>query len=163
MSLQGSSMQPDGAARVGDIRVFVIFDTEHDADLYRDLDEQSHDPDGRFSVVGASEGIGDSATSRDRLRRQLRAADQAVIICGEHAGDSPAMRSEIAIAIEEKTPYFMLWGRRDVMCTRPVGVSRHEGMYGWTDETLRDQFAYARRRSRTAAEARRLRRVVPGR
>jgi len=171
MSSQGPSMnprseastQPVGAAQVGDVRIFVIFDTEHDSDLYREIDEQSHGVGGGFSVIGASEATGSSAASRARLRRQIRAADQAVIICGEHTGDSPSMRTEIEIAIEERTPYFMLWGRRGVMCTMPAGVSRHEGMYGWTDETLRDQFAHARRRSRTAAEARRLRRVSPER
>ena len=45
-----------------------------------------------------------------------------IVICGEHTEASPGMSAEIRIAQEEKTPYFLLWGRRESLCTKPTGA-----------------------------------------
>ena len=47
--------------------------------------------------------------------------------------------AELRIAQEEQKPYFLLWGRRESMCTKPVGSKRDEGMYSWTREILQNQ------------------------
>jgi hypothetical protein len=47
--------------------------------------------------------------------------------------------TELRIAQEEQKPYFLLWGRRERMCTRPAGAKRDDSMYSWTWEILQDQ------------------------
>ena len=56
--------------------------------------------------------------------------------------------AELRIAQEEHTPYFLLWGRRDRMCTKPTGAKTSEGMYSWTSEFIEEQVALI---SRTAS------------
>ena len=63
------------------------------------------------------------------------------------------MSAEIRIAQEEKTPYFLLWGRRGAMCKKPIGAKSAEGMYNWTREILEDQVAFALRRARALAKS----------
>ena len=77
-----------------------------------------------------------------------------IIICGQHTDASQAMSVEIRIAQEEHTPYFLLWGRRAEMCTKPVGAKSAEGMYNWTWEILQDQVAIGHRRARALSEPR---------
>jgi hypothetical protein len=104
-------------------------------------------------VSGESEFVSTHDLWTDRARRRIREADEVIVICGEHSEASPGMRAEIRIAQEEKTPYFLLWGRRGAMCTKPIGAKPAEGMYNWTQEILEDQVAFALRRARALAKA----------
>jgi hypothetical protein len=150
------------AAQEGPVGVFVIFDAEHDRDLYELLRVQCASPGCEFSVIGGSQGSGDTEAARESVRRRIRKADQVIVICGEHAEASPQINTELLIAGEEQTPYFLLWGRRDVMCTKPIGAKRAEGIYGWTQQCLHDQIAFNLRSRDTDREARSLRRKPPG-
>ena len=47
----------------------------------------------------------------------------------------------------------MLWGRREVMCAKPVGAKPAEGMYSWTRQILQDQIAFAARKLQSDAAA----------
>ena len=49
-----------------------------------------------------------------------------VVICGEHTEASAPVSAELLIAQEERTPYFLLGGRRDSMCTKPNGAKPAE-------------------------------------
>lgn len=151
--------QSTGSSRKDGVRVFVIFDTEHDRDLYALLHAQSNSPGCGFSVIGGSKISSDIEVGRERVRSQIREADQAIVICGEHTDASASIHNELLIAIEEKRPYFLLWGRRGVMCTKPIGATRAEGMYGWSRQIMHDQIAFNLRQSSTDSEARSLRRV----
>jgi hypothetical protein len=55
------------------------------------------------------------------------------------------------IAQEERTPYFLLWGRRDIMCTKPIGAKSAEGMYSWTRQILQDRITLTLRKARADA------------
>ena len=72
----------------------------------------------------------------DGVRRRVRAADEVIVICGEHTAESDRMHAELRIAQEEQKPYLLLWGRRERMCSMPIGVARTAAMYTWTRETL---------------------------
>jgi len=144
--------------RVG---VFVIFDVEHDGDLYELLRVQSDSPGCEFSVIGGSKGSSHTEAERESLRRRIREADQVIVICGEHAEESPPIHTELLIARDEQKPYFLLWGRRDVMCTKPIGAKRTEGMYGWTQQCLHEQIVLNLRSRDTDREAKSLRRKPP--
>jgi len=61
------------------------------------------------------------------------------VICGEHTEESMSVSAELRIAQDEQKPYFLLWGRRASMCTKPVGAKNADGMFSWTWAILRNQ------------------------
>ncbi len=121
------------------VRVFVSFDLDHDLDLGDRLEAESRSGSG-FEISARSES---PSTDRweARVRRQIGEADGVIVICGEHTEDSAQVSAEIRIAQEEQKPYFLLWGRREVMCTKPAGAKPgdRDGMYSWTSTILHDQ------------------------
>ena len=129
-------------------RVYVSFDIEHDRELFERLLAESERSS--FSVQGRSElrlaFAADGWTNR--VRRRILESDEMIVICGEHTAASQCMGAELRIAQEEHTPYFLLWGRRGSMCTKPLGAKSDEGMYKWTQENVENQVAIALRRPR---------------
>ena len=89
--------------------------------------------------AGGSENVRDSETWRERVRSHVGSAAQVIVICGEHTEASPRIHTEFQIAVEEDKPYFLLWGRRELMCTKPMGAKPADGMYSWTGQFLDDQ------------------------
>jgi hypothetical protein len=135
-----------GALRVSKIQIFVSFDIEHDGELFKLLLAQSGDSSPGFEVLGGSERLTSADVWSESVRRRIRKADQMIVICGEHTGSSPSVSAELRIAREEQTPYFLLWGRREIMCTKPIGAKSTEGMYNWTRQILQDQITFTSRR-----------------
>jgi hypothetical protein len=132
-------------------QIFVSFDIEHDRELFEELRSQSNSSG--FAVLGCSERHTATDVWNERARRRIRNADQVIFICSEHTGASASMSTEIRIAQQEKTPYFLLWGRPEIMCTKPVGAKSAEGMYMWSPQVLQDQIAIASRSTRTGEVA----------
>jgi len=135
------------------VRVFVSFDPEHDGPLFEQLLAQSRLPASGFAVLGGSERVIGADVAGDRARRRIREADQVIVICSEHTGSSTRVTAELLIAQEEGVPYFLLWGRREIMCTKPIGAKPSEGMYSWTRQVLRDQISLVHRRAEADAAA----------
>lgn len=133
---------------MSDVRVFVSFDVEHDVDLGELLTEQSSRGGSGFLVSARSETGMVTDRWSDSTRRRIRDADQVIVICGEHTGKSVQVNSELRIAQEEKKPYFLLWGRREQMCTMPACVTRAECMYSWSWEILLQQISETLRNAR---------------
>jgi hypothetical protein len=131
------------------IQVFVSFDTEHDRELYELILAQSRTPGSRFTVSGGSERPSAEDVWSETVRRRIREADQVIVICGEHTEASASVGAELRITREEDTPYFLVWGRRGVMCTKPFGAKPAEGMYSWTRQILEDQIAFNLRNAGT--------------
>jgi hypothetical protein len=129
------------------IQVFVSFDFERDRELFEELRTQSSSSG--FAVLGCSERHTATDVWNERVRRRIRNADQVIFICSEHTEASASMSTEIRIAQQERTPYFLLWGRREIMCTKPLGAKSAEGMYMWSPQVLQDQIAIASRSTRT--------------
>ena len=140
------------------IHVFVSFDTEHDGELYELLLAQSGTTSSGFAVLGGSKRSTATDVWSDRARRRIREADQVIVICGEHTDAAMGVFAELRIAREEQKPYFLLWGRREIMCTKPVGAKSSEGMYSWTSQILQDQITMMTRNAHwetTASEMKR--------
>jgi hypothetical protein len=135
------------------LHVFVSFDVEHDAELYELLLAQSQTPTAGFSVSGGSARPTFADLGSDSLRGRIREADQVIVICGEHTKSSTSVGDELRIAQEEQTPYFLLWGRRDSMCTKPIGAKPAEGMYSWTPQILESQITLTVRKANADAAA----------
>ncbi len=140
-----------GAPSMSKIHVFVSFDIEHDGELYELLLAQSGTPSSGFAVLGGSERLSATDVWSERVRCRIREADQVIVICGEHTGASISVSAELRIAQEERTPYFLLWGRREIMCTKPIGAKPAEGMYSWTRQILQDQMTCTLRKARDDA------------
>ena len=139
------------------VRVFVSFDTDHDGKLYDLLLAHSRTPSSGFGVLGGSERRSATDVWRERARSRIREADQVIVICGEHTEACIPVSAELRIAQEERIPYFLLWGRRDIMCTKPVGAKSSEGMFSWTRQIVQDQIALIRRNAHSNATAETLR------
>lgn len=138
------------------LHVFISFDLEHDEDLYAPLVEQSRTPSSGSAVLGGSKRSTTAYLAAESVRRQIREANQVIVICGEHTEASAWVGAELLVAQEERTP-FLLWGRRDSMCTKPHGAKTAEGMYSWTRQILQDQITFTTRKAAADAAAATLR------
>ena len=142
------------------IRVFVAFDMEHDQDLCDELIASS----GRKAIFEVSGSSGTCSNPEDwerTTRARIAAAEQIVVVCGEHTDESVAVAGELRIAREEKKPVILLWSRRESMCKKPVGTLASDNMYSWTPEILGDQLAANRRNALKMPVPERLKRQVP--
>ena len=131
------------------IRIFVSYDREHDGDLHDLLLDQASKATSGFEISARSRGRAPTDLEDEGLRREIREADEVIIICGEHTDCSMRVGAELRIAQEEKRPYFLLWGRRELMCTKPTTAKPADGMYSWTWEILQTQILTIRRAARS--------------
>jgi len=124
---------------MNDINVFVSFDLEHDRELYELILAQSRTQSSGFLIVGNSDRATAHSLCSEKTLHAIREANQLIVICGEHSESSANMTAELQVAQQEGKPYFLLWGRREIMCTKPAGAKSSEGMYSWTLPILRVQ------------------------
>ncbi len=119
------------------IRVFVSYDVDHDGDL---IDLVKRQADGaEFEVACQSRSGAMSEQWSSNLQKQISSADEVVVLCGEHTQDSPRSALELKTAQEKDKPYLLLWGRRNVMCTKPASATKVDAMYSWAPSTLGQQ------------------------
>jgi len=130
------------------IRIFVSFDGDHDADLHDLLHAQSVRHGSAFEFSARSQGGAMTEAWTASSRTRIRDADEVVVICGEHTNASPRVAAELRIAQEEGKPYLLLWGRRELMCTKPVGAKPADAMYSWTRDILESQMSLTLRNSK---------------
>ena len=124
---------------MNDVHVFVSFDLEHDRELYEIILAQSRTQSSGFLIVGSSDRATVHSLCSEKTLHAIREANQLIVICGEHSESSASMTAELRVAQQEGKPYFLLWGRREIMCTKPAGAKSSEGMYSWTLPILRVQ------------------------
>lgn len=122
-------------------RVFVSFDRDHDADLFTLLRSQARRPESSFEIFPRTQGASVPESSEESARAEIQAADEVLVICGEHTCDSKRVTLELGMAREESKPYLLLWGRREKMCTKPEGATTNDAMYSWTREILESQIS----------------------
>jgi hypothetical protein len=134
------------------IRVFVSFDPEHDGDLYAQMLDEAALPNSGFQISAHSEIRAAADHASEVARRGIEEADQVFFICGEHTGEALPMAHELRMAQERETPYLLLWGRREIMCTKPMGAKPAEAMYSWTSEIIKTQMDVMLRASKREAK-----------
>jgi hypothetical protein len=144
---------------MGDLRVFLCVDLEHDRDLH-DLLLADARRRAAFQVAGRSEAGEMTEAWAARARDRIAACDELIVICGEHTDDAPRVSAELRIAQQERKPYVLLWGRRESMCKKPASARHDDGIYRWTSETLDYQLAFGLRRSREREVPEHLKRQV---
>ena len=144
---------------MSNVRIFMSFDPENDRDLHDLLLEQSRRQSSGFEISARSEAATMTDRWDEKVRRQISEVDEVIVICGEHTASSARVNAELRIAQEEQKPYFLLWGRRERMCTRPAGSKRDDSMYSWTWEILQDQIATTLRKAQPREVAERYKRA----
>jgi hypothetical protein len=147
-------------ARVSAVRIFLSFDLEHDRDLVELLIAQTKRR-ASFAISNRSEGGAIDDPWLARVRSRIAASDEVVVLCGERTDESPRVNAELEIAQEQKKPYVLLWGRRDVMCKKPRSARLDDGMYKWTAELLEHQLQNVLRRSKQSHVPEGMKRKAP--
>lgn len=138
-----------GGVETEPIRVFVSYDREHDGDLHDRLVEQASKSATGFEISARSRARAPTDLWDEGLRRDIREADEVIVICGEHTDGSERVGTELRLAREEKRPYFLLWGRRELVCTMPMTAGSADAMYSWTWEIIQSQLLTLRRAARS--------------
>jgi hypothetical protein len=141
------------------IRVFVSYDREHDGELHDLIVEQASKGASGFEISARSRPQSPTDLWDEGLRREIRAADEVIVICGERTDRSERVGTELRIAQEEERPYFLLWGRREFMCTKPATAKGADSMYSWTWEILQSQIVTILRAARSKERVAELRRA----
>ena len=131
-----------GAAFIGEketsrTRVFVSFDYDHDSMLKHFLVGQSKHEDSPFEIADHSIKEHIKGDWKATARAQIRRSDIVCVICGAHTHTATGVSAELAIAQEERTPYFLLYGYGSKTCTKPRTAKTTDKMYEWTWDNLK--------------------------
>ena len=118
-------------------RVFISFDFDHDEDLRNALVGQARYPNSPFEIENWSVKEHLTGDWKEKVRIRIRRTDLTIVICGEHTHTAAGVAAELAMTREEDKPYFLLWGRKDKMCTRPRTALRDDEILEWTWDNLR--------------------------
>lgn len=91
-------------------RVFISFDYDNDSDLKNLLVGQARNSDSPFEITDMSikEAIAKDWT--ENARRRIKGCDVVIVICGEYTNFASGVSTELRIAQQENTPYFLLYG-----------------------------------------------------
>jgi hypothetical protein len=122
---------------VNPARVFTAFDYDHDEGLRNLLVGQSKHSDSPFEMHDWSVKEPFTGDWKAKVRTRIRRVDQVIVICGEHTHAAAGVAAELAIAQEEKKPYFLLWGYSDRTCSKPTSAHHTDKIYKWTWDNLK--------------------------
>lgn len=125
-------------------RVFISFDYDHDIDLKNLLVGQARHPDSPFEITDMSIKEAISKNWKENARRRIKGCDVVAVICGEYTNSASGVSAELKIAQEEGIPYFLLWGRTNEVCIKPVSAKSTDKMYRWTWDNLKSLIGGAR-------------------
>lgn len=125
-------------------RVFISFDYDHDIDLKNLLVGQARHPDSPFEVTDMSIKEAISKNWKENARRRIKSCDVVAVICGEYTNSASGVSVELKIAQEEGIPYFLLWGRTNEVCIKPVAAKSSDKVYRWTWDNLKSLIGGAR-------------------
>lgn len=125
-------------------RIFTGFDFDHDEDLRNLLVGQSKKPDSPFEMADWSVKAPMTGDWKAKVRTRIKSVDQVIIMCGEHTKTAAGVSAELTIAMEEKKPYFLLYGRSSKTCAKPKSAKSSDKMYKWTWDNLKSLIGGAR-------------------
>lgn len=118
-------------------RAFISFDYDHDLELKNLLMGQAKNADSPFEITDLSLKEAIAKDWKANARRRIKACDVVVVICGKHTDTATGVSAELKIAQEEDIPYFLLAGRSEVTCVKPVAAKTTDKIYKWTWHNLK--------------------------
>ena len=125
-------------------RVFISFDVEHDEGTKIMLAGQAKLPDSPFDFIDASIKEPLTGDWKEKVRRRMNNIDVVIVLCGEYTHTASGVATEVAIAQEKVTPYFLLAAYSDKTCTKPTPAKAGDKLYKWTWDNLKALLGGAR-------------------
>lgn len=118
-------------------RVFISFDYDHDVDLKTLLVGQAKNTDSPFEITDMSIKETISENWKANARRRIKGCDVVIVICGEKTNTATGVSAELKIAQEENISYFLLKGRANKVCVKPLQAKSGDKIYNWTWDNLK--------------------------
>jgi hypothetical protein len=118
-------------------RVFISFDVDHDEGAKIMLAGQAKLPDSPFDFKDASVKEPLTGDWKDKVRARMDNIDIVIVLCGEHTHAASGVGTEVIIAQDRNTPYFLLKAYPDKTCTKPTSAKAGDKMYEWTWPNLK--------------------------
>lgn len=118
-------------------RVFISFDYDHDSDLKALLVGQAKNSDSPFEITDMSIKEAISSNWKDNARRRIKGCDVVIVICGHETDTATGVSAELKIAQEEGVEYFLLNGRANGKCVKPIAARNSDKIYNWTWNNLK--------------------------
>ncbi len=116
-------------------RVFVSFDTKHDAPLKDFFLRQAQRPDAPFKVVGHSIEITEPRRNWEfKTGRAIQSSEILVIMVGPYTYVSAGVKHEVAMARDEEVPIVQVVGYKGGKY-KPVPMSGR--LYPWSWENMK--------------------------
>lgn len=119
-------------------RVFISFDYDNDKELRATLAGEADKPDSPFQMTDCSVHERLDNNWRKEVRQQIRGADLAIVICGEHTHQAKGVEAELTIAREEGKPYHLLRGRPNKKCNKPANARNIDTIHEWSWDNLEE-------------------------
>lgn len=118
-------------------RTFISFDYDHDFDLKNLLVGQARNTDSPFEITDMSIKEPIATDWKTNARRRIKGCDVVIVICGKYTDLATGVSAELKITQEECIPYFLLYGRSNEYCVKPVAARNSDKMYRWTWDNLK--------------------------
>lgn len=125
-------------------RIFISFDYDHDEDIKIMLVGQAKLEDSPFDFKDASVKEPMTGDWKEKVKRRLNNCDQVIVLCGTTTNTATGVSAEVKIAQELKIPYFLLNGRSNKTCVKPVAALSSDSIYNWTWSNLKALIAGGR-------------------
>lgn len=118
-------------------RVFISFDYDNDQGAKVMLAGQAKFPDSPFEFTDASVKEHLPGNWKEKIRRRFDNVDIIIVLCGHSTHKAAGVSSELSIAQEKRTPYFLLAAYDDGKCTKPMAAKPLDKLYKWTWPNLK--------------------------
>lgn len=125
-------------------RIFISFDYDHDEDIKIMLAGQAKNPDSPFDFKDASVKEHLTGDWKDKVEKRLANCDQMIVLCGQLTHTAKGVSAELEIAQEIGMPYFLLTGRANRVCYKPLAARTSDKIYDWTWPNLKALIGGAR-------------------
>ncbi len=119
------------------IPAFISFDFDHDEDLRNALVGQARLEDSPFDIADWSLKESLPGDWKAKVRTRIRRTEVTIVICGRYTHTATGVAAELSLVQEERLPYFLLWGRNGVACTKPTSARGEDKIYEWTWPNLK--------------------------
>ncbi len=117
-------------------RTFISFDYDNDEDLRNLLVGQSNNPNSPFMVKDRSIKQHLTGDWKNKVSCRMDNVDLVIVICGEKTHLANGVSEELKIARQKKKPYFLLFGRAEKQCRKPISALHSDKMYKWSWNNL---------------------------
>ncbi|MCB5207807.1 TIR domain-containing protein [Methylovorus mays] len=118
-------------------KTFISFDYDNDARQKDLLVGQSKNQDTPFDIADWSIKEHIDSNWKAKARTRIKAVDVVIILCGHSTNTAAGVSAELAIAQEEKIPYFLLAAYSDGKNVAPTAAKPSDKIYSWTWENLK--------------------------